>query len=306
MLAAFELGDPGSVRRLGDGAEEDLGAVGGTEGRELLLVGEGTAVDGRRLERPGPLGRGRWIGDLEPDRRHGRAAVARVLLVAHHARRSLGPETRVLAAMPPPEGEPELPEQDVDLTGVVGTHLDEVEGGRFGHRRQPHDRVGAADTVRARAGGDEVLHPRERAPCLTGGPGDIGLPEDVVEDLERERPVVPRAQDVAHEGAEVEGPLAGKQPVVARPGQHVHGEQRSVCELQEEDLRSGDVLDRAGIVAAGEDVEAVEAGPDGWMVRELDDSPGASVVVDEPPPRQGFVGDPDAVRRGLLAQPAQL
>ena len=165
--------------------------------------------------------------------------------------------------MPAAEGEPELPEQDVDLTGVVGADLDEVEGGRFGHSGQPHDRVGAEGLRRAAAGGDDVLHPRERTPCLAGGPGDIGLPEDVVEHLERERPVVPRAEDVAHERTEVEGTLAREQPVVARPGQHVHGQQRSVCELEEEDLRSRDLLDRAGIVAAGEDVEAVEAGADG-------------------------------------------
>ena len=79
-----------------------------------------------------------------------------------------------------------------------------------------------------------------------------------------------------------------------------------VGELEEEDLRSRDLLDRGGVVAAGEDVEAVEAGPDGLVVRELDDPPGATVVVDEPSPGERFEGDPDAVRRGLLAQPAQL
>ena len=34
LVAALELGDPGGVRRRGDGSEEDLGAVGGAEGRE--------------------------------------------------------------------------------------------------------------------------------------------------------------------------------------------------------------------------------------------------------------------------------
>ena len=44
--------------------------------------------------------------------------------------------------MPAPEREPELPEQDVDLAGVVGADLDEVEGRRFGDGGQPHRRVG--------------------------------------------------------------------------------------------------------------------------------------------------------------------
>ena len=193
LVAALELRDPGGVRRRGDGAEEDLGAVGGAEGRELLLVGEGTAVDGRRLERAGPRGRRRRIRDLEPDGGHGRGPVARVLLVAHHPRRSLGPQPRVLAAMPAPEGEPELPQQDVDLAGVLGTHLDEVEGRRVRRPRAAGIGGSARDGPR-RSRGDQVLQPGERTPRLPRGPGDIGLPEDVVEDLERERPVVPGAR----------------------------------------------------------------------------------------------------------------
>ena len=208
--------------------------------------------------------------------------------------------------MPAPEGESQLPEQDVDIPGVVGSDLDEVERRRLGDRRQPGRGVGSQVPVRVRLRGDDVLHPGERAPCLARCPGDFGLPEDVVEHLERQRPVVPGAEDVRHEGSQVERTLAREQPVVARPGQHVHGQQRSVGELEEEDLGPGNLLDRAGIVAAGEDMEAVEAGSDGVVVRELHDSPRPTVVVDEPAPGQGLVGDPYAVRRGLLAQPPQL
>jgi hypothetical protein len=53
-------------------------------------------------------------------------------------------------------------------------------------------------------------------------------------------------------------------------------------------------------------VEAVEAGADGRVVGELDDPPGAPVVVDEPTPGQGLVGQPHAVRRGLVTQPTEL
>ena len=91
---------------------------------------------GRGQERAGSRGRRQRVRDLEPHRRQGRGPVTGVLLVADHPRRPVGPQPCVLAAMPAPEGEPELPEQDVDLTGVVRTHLDEVERRRLGHRGQ--------------------------------------------------------------------------------------------------------------------------------------------------------------------------
>ena len=61
------------------------------------------------------------------------------------------------------------------------------------------------------------------------------------------------------EAAEVKAALPRKAAVVAAPRQRVHVQQRGVGQLQEEDLLTGDVVDRAGIVAEGEDVEAVQA-----------------------------------------------
>ena len=46
------------------------------------------------------------------------------------------------------------------------------------------------------------------------------------------------------------------------PGQHVHAQQRRVGQLQEEDLLARYLFDRRRIVAAGQDVEAVQADPD--------------------------------------------
>ena len=93
---------------------------------------------------------------------------------------------------------------------------------------------------------------------------------------------------------------------MARPRQHVHAQGRRVRELQEEHLVARDLLDRRGVVPAGQDVEAVEADADRVVVRELDDAPGSAVVVDVPPPRQRLEGDPYAVLRRDLPEAVQL
>ena len=111
---------------------------------------------------------------------------------------------------------------------------------------------------------------------------------------------------MADERSQVEGPLAGKQPVVPAPREDVHDQRRGVGQLQEEDAVSGDLLDLGRVVTTGQDVEAVEAHAHGRVVGELDDAPGASVVVDEPSPRERLVGQPDAVTLGLFAQSPQL
>ena len=69
----------------------------------------------------------------------------------------------------------------------------------------------------------------------------FGLPEDVVEHLERQRPGVPGRQHVAEERGQVEGALAREQPVVPAPLQHVHVHVRRVGQLQEEQLLAGDL-----------------------------------------------------------------
>ena len=74
----------------------------------------------------------------------------------------------------------------------------------------------------------------------------VGLAEDVVEDLERQRPVVAGGEHVRGEVGEVEAALPGEAAVVAAPLEDVHHEVRRVGELEEEDLLAGDRADRAG------------------------------------------------------------
>ena len=141
---------------------------------------------------------------------------------------------------------------------------------------------------------------------MHGGAVGVGLPEGVVEDLERQRAVVAGGQDMGDEAGQVEGALAGEQPVMAAPREHVHVQRGRVGELEEEDLVGGDVLDRSGVVAARQHVETVQADPDVRVVGELDDAPGAAVVVDEPAPRQRLERHLDVVLRGQVAEAAQL
>ena len=141
---------------------------------------------------------------------------------------------------------------------------------------------------------------------MHGGALGIGLPEGVVEHLERQGPVVAGGQDMGEEAGKVEGALAGEQPVMAAPREHVHAQRGRVGELQEEDLVGGDVLDRRGVVAAGQHVETVQADADVRVVGEVGDAPCAPVVVDEPAPCQRLERDLDVVSRGEVAEATQL
>jgi hypothetical protein len=62
----------------------------------------------------------------------------------------------------------------------------------------------------------------------------------------------------------------------------------------------------AGSVAAGHDVETVQADPDQIMINKLDDPPGVAVVVQEAAPGQGPVRDPHAVALRKITEPAEL
>ena len=74
------------------------------------------------------------------------------------------------------------------------------------------------------------------------------------------RPVaVPGREHVGCEAGEIEAALPGETPVVTAPRQRVHAQQRGIGELHEEDLFSRDVADRTGVMAQGQDVEAVQA-----------------------------------------------
>ena len=95
---------------------------------------------------PGALAPGRPTPrgpHLEADRRHGRGPVAGVLLVADDPRRPRSTAVRPCCDAAA-EREAELAEQHVDLAGVVGADLHEVEasGGDRGQRRAGPRRAG--------------------------------------------------------------------------------------------------------------------------------------------------------------------
>lgn len=90
------------------------------------------------------------------------------------------------------------------------------------------------------------------------------------------------------------------------PLQDVHGHQRCVGKLQEEDLLAGNGLDASGIRTAGEDVKAVQTDAEGRMVRGLDHAPGVVVRVDMAPPGKCLVGDADLVLCGQVCELVQL
>jgi hypothetical protein len=202
----------------------------------------------------------------------------------------------VLAA----EGEAELVEHRLDGAGVLRLDLDVVQACRHVPLGDPLQR-----RARQQPGG-LVLQPHQRAARVPRGAGGVGLAEGVVEDLQRQRPVVAGRDQVTDEPDEVEVALPREEPVVPAPAQHVHRQPRRVGELDVEDLLGGDRLDRGGVVPAGEDVEAVQAGAHGGVVGALDDAPGAAVVVDVPSPGQRLERDPAAVRRREVPEPSQL
>lgn len=147
--------------------------------------------------------------------------------------------------------------------------------------------------LRQRGDARRLLEHQQRAVGVHGGGPGLGLPEDVVEDLQRQRPVVSGGPHMPDQPGDVEAALSREAPVVPAPLQHVQRHQRGVRQLQEEDLLAGDVLDSLGVGPAGENVEAVQAGAERGMVGRFDDAPRMVVRTDVPPPRQRLVRDPN-------------
>ena len=131
----------------------------------------------------------------------------------------------------------------------------------------------------------------------------VGLAEDVVEDLERQRAVVAGGEHVLDEAGEVEAALAGEAAVVAAPLQDVHRQARRVGELEEEDPLAGDVADRRRGRCPRERMwkESRQVPSAGWSAAR-DDPPGVVVVADVAAPGERLVGDAQAALGGALAR----
>ncbi len=119
-------------------------------------------------------------------------------------------------------------------------------------------------------------------------------------------PRVPGGQHVVGEPDQVEGALAGKEPVVAAPLQHVHPQPWRVGQLEEEQLLAGDDADAGRVAAPRQDVEAVQAQPERGVVGAAHDPPRVVERVDEPAPGECLVGDPQAPLGGAGGQQVQL
>ena len=155
-------------------------------------------------------------------------------------------------------------------------------------------------------GRQPVLEHEQRAHGVDRRAVGVGLAEDVVEHLERERAVVAGGQHAGDEVGEVERALAGEAAVVAAPLQDVHAQVRRVGELEVEELLARDAGDRVEVGAAREDVEGVQAGAERRVVGGRDDPPGVVVLVDVAAPGERLVGDPQPAVGGAGGERAQL
>ena len=293
---------------LGVGAAEEHGRrVGRADGRQIGLDGPAVARQDRGQQRLRPSRRLRGIRGLDRDRRDVRVTVGRV---DQHVGRAGAPARHRLEAMAARGREPQCRQQPLgrgQLLGVDlqlrervaaevrrgGQHSADVEGGRSRRR-----------VAAARVGG--LLEQEQGAHRVDRHAIGIRLTEDVVEDLQRERPAVARVQHPGQEVREVEAALAGEAAVVPAPLQDVHPQPRGVGQLQEEDLLARDLGDRREVGRAREDVEAVQADAQGGVIGALHDAPAVVVLRDVAPPRERLVGDPQAAIRRAGRELVQL
>lgn len=136
-------------------------------------------------------------------------------------------------------------------------------------------------------------------------PGRCGA-EAVVEDFQRQRATVTRGEDRRQETGHVHFALPREAAKVAAPLQHIHGQDRRIGHLHEEDLVAGDVADRAGVTFERQGVEAVEDHPECRVVGLAHQVPHLLVSVDVAAPGQRFVTNAQATLAGMFAQQAQV
>ena len=298
----LEVGAPvgqfGPARR----AEEEFRAVGGGDGVQRGVLRRRGGAAGRARAGPRRGGRRRpGRGDSRPTRRgvgcpYGEPErTAGPVLTRTRAspcsQRSTGlPRWRAVRA------KPRRGEEFAEGFGVAGDQFGEGDAGGDDGRGQR--RGMPASSWRTS---------RERRASTAVGPASAWRKTSLKTSSES-GPVVAGAQDVSHQSGDVEAALAGEAAVVAAPLEDVHGEQRGVGELEEEDLLAGDVLDalRSSGRSAGQDVEAVQAGAERGVAGRLDDAPGVVVGADVPSPGERLVGDPDAEVLCQVGEFAQL
>ena len=155
-------------------------------------------------------------------------------------------------------------------------------------------------------GGDLFFQMQERPMSVDCRPLGVGAAEYVVEDLERPRSVVTGGVDMLSERIEIEAALPREVSVMPAPLEDVHRQERSVRQLEEEDLLAGNLANSGGIVTAREDVKAVQTGTERRMVDALDDLPRMAVRVDVGTPRERLIGNLLAVLGRQFGESSEL
>ncbi len=185
---------------------------------------------------------------------------------------------------------------------LVGRELDELDPAHpnaLRHRGNVDRDVGL--------GADHLVHQvDQRAAAIDGDRLGRAAAELVVEDLERQRPVIAGGGDGAHEVGDRQIALARHVAEVAAPVEQVHVDARSVGELHDEDAIAGDGADRPDVDAPRQRVEGIEDQPDVRMIGAAHDLPGVAMVVDVAAPGQRLVADAKAASRRPLAELAEI
>ena len=161
--------------------------------------------------------------------------------------------------------------------------------GRWGQRDEIGERrLGAAARQRL-AGGEQRAH------AVDGDAGGRGAAELLVEDLQRNRAAIARAQhrvEIVDDGVLALPRVAA---VVAAQRHRVHQQRRRVGNLREGDFVGRQIGDRRDRIAAHADVETVEHNPEIGSIRLGDDLPRVGPVLDVATPGQRLVADAQAV-----------
>ena len=275
-------------------AEEHLRAVGCPEGRELLLGGERPPVD---RSAPGAPGRGRpRRPGRPPGTRRRRATGARSRACCSLQTIRAGPSAHSRASLlrcRPRKVRPSWPRR---------TSTSPVSSARTSTKSKP---VGSA------TGGSGRLPTRSSSQVRDRRAWRAVLPTSVCRktSLNTSRdsgPSYPVRRTCVRNDPRSKAPSPGNRRWWRDQDSTSMLSAGASASCRKNTLSARDLLDRGRVVATGQDVEAVEADPDGVVVGELDDAPGPPVVVDVPPPGQRLEGDPHAVLGSRLPQSSQL
>ena len=204
--------------------------------------------------------------------------------------------------------------------GFVGREFDErhaLEGRRgrrveeFNAQRRRRDRGARGSGLRGGLRGGEALahlafQIEQRAHGVHRRAAVGRFSEQVVEDLQRQRPGVAGAQHLLEEADHVEIALAREHPVVAGPLQHVQRHERRIGHLHEENAVARNASDGRRVVAQREGVEAVQDQAQVRVVGPPDDVPGLAEARGVSAPGQRLIAHAQVAAGGALGQRVQL